>query len=299
MKEFEYFSPQDVKEAYTLLSQYPEKAKIIAGGQSLLILLKQRLITPSYLIDIKGISDLDYVRYDDRDGLRIGALTTHRTLETLPVVRERFFMLAEMERRLASIQIRNWGTLGGNLCHGDPASDLAPPLIALKAEVKLTSAVGERMVQVEEFFEGYYETVLKSDEILTEIHIPVVLQGGGIYLKTSLRETDMALAGVATFIVLDSTKHKICEDVRIVMGSVGPTPLRATKAEELLIGEKIDDRLIEKAAQIASEDSEPISDVHASEEYKRQIIEVLVKHTVKEAITRARVTSHRSGGIPS
>jgi carbon-monoxide dehydrogenase medium subunit len=122
MKKFEYFSPQDVKEAYHLLSRYPEGAKIIAGGQSLLILLKQRLIRPSYLIDIKGISDLDYVRYDDRDGLRIGALTTHRTLETLPVVRERFFMLAEMEHRLASVQIRNWGTLGGNLCHGDRKS---------------------------------------------------------------------------------------------------------------------------------------------------------------------------------
>jgi CO/xanthine dehydrogenase FAD-binding subunit len=293
MKNFEYFSPQNVKEAYTSLSQYPEEAKIIAGGQSLLILLKQRLISPSYLIDIKGISDLDYIRYDEKDGLRIGALTTHRTIEMSPVVREKFFILAEMERRLASIQIRNWGTLGGNLCHGDPASDLAPPLIALDAETKLTGPAGERVVKMEEFFKDYYETVLRFDEILAEIHVPVVPQGGGIYVKTSIRETDMALAGVATFIVMDPKNHKMCKDIRIVMGSVGPTPIRAIRGEEALRGQKIDDRLIEKAAQIASEDSEPISDIHASEEYKKEMVKVLVKQTVQEAMARATAASHR------
>jgi carbon-monoxide dehydrogenase medium subunit len=292
MKNFEYFAPQNVKEACALLSKYPEEAKVIAGGQSLLIILKQGLISPAFLIDIKGIKDLDYIRYDDKDGLRIGALTTHRTLETSSVVRRKFFMLAEMEHRLASIQIRNWGTLGGNLCHGDPASDLAPPLIAVGAGVKLIGPVGERVVKVEEFFKDYYETVLSSDEILTEIHIPVSPQGGGIYLKMGIRETDMALAGVATFLVLDKKSHTICEDIRIVMGSVGSTPLRSIQAEEALKGQKIEDRLIGKAAQIASEDSQPISDIHASEEYKREMVKVLVKRGVEEAMTRAVAASH-------
>lgn len=201
-------------------------------------------------------------------------------------------MLAEMEHRLASIQIRNWGTLGGNLCHGDPASDLAPPLIAVGAGVKLIGPVGERVVKVEEFFKDYYETVLSSDEILTEIHIPVSPQGGGIYLKMGIRETDMALAGVATFLVLDKKSHTICEDIRIVMGSVGSTPLRSIQAEEALKGQKIEDRLIGKAAQIASEDSQPISDIHASEEYKREMVKVLVKRGVEEAMTRAVAASH-------
>jgi carbon-monoxide dehydrogenase medium subunit len=292
MENFEYFAPQNVKEACALLSKYPEEAKVIAGGQSLLIILKQGLISPAFLIDIKGIKDLDYIRYDDKDGLRIGALTTHRTLETSSVVRRKFFMLAEMEHRLASIQIRNWGTLGGNLCHGDPASDLAPPLIAVGAGVKLIGPVGERVVKVEEFFKDYYETVLSSDEILTEIHIPVSPQGGGIYLKMGIRETDMALAGVATFLVLDKKSHTICEDIRIVMGSVGSTPLRSIQAEEALKGQKIEDRLIGKAAQIASEDSQPISDIHASEEYKREMVKVLVKRGVEEAMTRAVAASH-------
>lgn len=290
MKNFEYFSPQNVKEACRLLSQYPEEAKIIAGGQSLLIILKQRLINPDYLIDIKGISALDYIRYDEKDGLRIGALATHRALETSPVVREMFFMLAEMERRLATIQIRNWGTLGGNLCHGDPASDLAPPLIALDAEAKLTGPNGERVVKLEEFFKDYYETVLGVDEILTEIHVPTPPKGGGIYMKTSLRETDSALAGVATFLVLDPKDRKICKDVRIVMGSVGPTPIRSKKVEDVLIGQEIDDRMIEKIAQMASEDSQPISDIHGSEEYKKEMVKVLVRRTLKEAILKAEAS---------
>ena len=291
MKDFKYLSPQNVKEACTFLCQYPDEAKIIAGGQSLLILLKQMLISPSYLIDIKGLSELDYIRYDEKDGLRLGALTTHRALETSPIVREKFFMLAEMEKRLASVQIRNWGTLGGNLCHGDPASDLAPPLIALGSEVKLISLGGERVIRVEEFLKDYYETILKPDEILAEIHVPAAPRGGGIYLKMGLRETDMALAGVATFLVLDSKDHKVCEDIRIVMGSVGSTPLRSAKAEEVLKGQKIGDQLIETAAQIVSEDSQPISDIHASEEYKREMIKVLVRRTVKEAMKRAMAAS--------
>lgn len=287
MYDSKYLPAQNVKEACALLSQYGEEAKILGGGQSLVLLLRQKLIVPSYLIDIKGISDLDYIRYDERDGLRIGALTTHRALETSPIVKEKFFMLAEMERRLASVPVRNWGTVGGNLCHADPASDLAPSLIALGAEVKLTGPNGERVVDLEEFFLGFFETVLKPDEILTEIHIPDSGMGDGIYMKFTHRETDLSIIGVATFFTPDEQGYDVCHDIRIVMGSVGSTPLRAKKAEERIRGQKVDDGIIEEAALISSEESQPTSDMNGSEAYKREIVKVLVRRTVKEAMARA------------
>jgi carbon-monoxide dehydrogenase medium subunit len=292
MENFEYFSPHNVQEVYSLLSQYGEEAKIIAGGQSLLILLKQDLITPSVIIDIKGISELDYIQQDKKDGLRIGALATHRSLETSSLMKENFYMLSEMEHRLASVQVRNWGTVGGNLCHGEPASDLAPCLIALDAEVKLSGRGGDRVLKVEEFFEDYYKTALKSDEILAEIHLPILPPGGGIYEKMGVRERDMALAGVAAFVVLDPKNRRVCRDIRIVMGSVGSTPIRTTRAEDILRGQEVDDRLIDTAAQIASEDSQASPDIHASEEYKKGLVKILVQRTVKEAMTRAGAAAH-------
>jgi carbon-monoxide dehydrogenase medium subunit len=150
MKDFEYFDPKTVKEALPLLSQYKEEAKIIAGGQSLLVVMKQGLLTTEYVIDIKGISELDYINEDGK-GVRIGALTSHRTIEKSPVIQKHFKVLSEMEQNLATIQTRNWGTIGGNLCHGDPAGDPAPVFIALDASLKLVSAGGQRVIKVEEF----------------------------------------------------------------------------------------------------------------------------------------------------
>jgi len=289
MRTFKYFSPKDVKSVCTLLSEHQGEAKIIAGGQSLVILLRQKLIHPTYLIDIKAIEELNYIQYDEKEGLRIGALTTHRTLETSPIVMREFFMLSEMETRLASFQVRNWGTLGGNLCHADFASDLSPTLIALDAEVKLTSLRGERKVKLSAFFKDHYETILRADELLTEIVIPAIPKNsGGVYRKANLIETDQGIAGVATFAVLDSDNKEICEYIRIVLGAVGAFPLKSKRAEELIRGQKVDDAIIEEAAQMSSEDCRPIADIHASEEYKREMIKVLVRKTVKKAISRGK-----------
>ena len=172
MNTFEYMPVKTVKEACELLSKYGEEAKILGGGQSLVNLMKQDFVSPSYIIDIKEISDLDYIRHDEKDGLRIGALTTHRSLETSTIVQDKFFMLAEMEHTLASVAVRNWGTLGGNLAHADPASDLAPTLMALGAEVTVTGSNAERVISLDDFFIGYFETALQPDELLTEIHVP-------------------------------------------------------------------------------------------------------------------------------
>jgi len=287
MNTFEYVPAKTVKEACDLLSQYGEKAKILGGGQSLVTLMKQDFVGPSYLIDIKGISDLDYIRYDETDGLRIGALTTHRSLEKSAVAKDKYFMLSEMEHTLASVPVRNWGTVGGNLAHADPASDLAPTLMALGAEVTLTGPNGERVVSLDDFFIDYFETALRPDEILTEIHVPNSGQGGGIYSKFAQRATDLAVVSVAVNLILDPDNRDLCKDIRIVMGSVGPTPLRSKRGEDLLKGQTLTDTLIEETARISAEDAQPTTDINGSEEYKREIIDVLVRRTIKEAKARA------------
>jgi len=287
MNTFEYVPAKTVKEACDLLSQYGEKAKILGGGQSLVTLMKQDFVSPSYLIDIKGISDLDYIRYDETDGLRIGALTTHRSLEKSAVAKDKYFMLSEMEHTLASVAVRNWGTVGGNLAHADPASDLAPTLMALGAEVTLTGPNGERVVSLDDFFIDYFETALRPDEILTEIHVPNSGQGGGIYSKFAQRATDLAVVSVAVNLILDPDNRDLCKDIRIVMGSVGPTPLRSKRGEDLLKGQTLTDTLIEETARVSAEDAQPTTDINGSEEYKREIIDVLVRRTIKEAKARA------------
>jgi carbon-monoxide dehydrogenase medium subunit len=211
MNTFEYVPATTVKEACDLLSQYGEEAKILGGGQSLVNLMKQDFVSPSYIIEIKDISDLDYIRYDEKDGLRIGALTTHRSLETSAVVQDKFLMLAEMERTLASVPVRNWGTVGGNLAHADPASDLAPTLMALGAEVTIAGSNAERVISLDDFFIGYFETALQPDELLTEIHIPNSSRGNGFYYKFAQRATDLAVVNIAAYLVLDSEAQNRCQ----------------------------------------------------------------------------------------
>jgi carbon-monoxide dehydrogenase medium subunit len=287
--DFEYFNPKTLEEALKLLSKYgEEECKVIAGGQSLVILMKQRLITPKYLIDIKGVSDLDYIRFDEKEGLKIGALATHRAIEKSPVIQSKFNILAEMEQNLSSVETRNWGTIGGNVAHGDTAGDPTPVLIALNARVKITSISGERIVDAEDFTLDYFETALRHDELLTEIQIPVLPPNSGAkYTKFSQITGDHATASVGMLVTLDKNKET-CSDVRIALGAVSPAPMRAKKAEEILKGKKIDDGLLAKAGQAASEEASPTADAEVSEEYKRELVRVLVKRVGGEALERAK-----------
>jgi carbon-monoxide dehydrogenase medium subunit len=287
MNTFEYMPAKTVKEACDLLTQHGAEAKILGGGQSLVNLIKQGFVSPSTIIDIKGITDLDYIHYDEKDGLRIGALTTHRSLETSALVQDKFFMLAEMEHTLASIPVRNWGTLGGNLAHADPASDLAPTLMALGAEVTMAGSNGVRVINLDDFFIDFFETALRPDELLTEIHVPNSGKGGGIYSKFALRATDLAVVSVASHLIVDPENSALCKDIRIVMGSVGPTPMRSKRGEDLLKGQTIDDTLIEEVARLSAEDAQPTTDINGSEQYKREIVHVLVRRNIKEAAARA------------
>jgi len=288
IRDFEYFAPKTLKEALTLLDKYQDECKVIAGGQSLLILMRQGLVAPKYLIDIKGISELSYIKSDTKKGLKIGALTTHRDIEKSPLMQNGFAVLAEMERRLASIQTRNWGTIGGNLCHGDPAGDPAPVLIALNATLSMAGVKGERNMAVEDFCLDYFEVALEPGELLTEIQLPAVPpHTGTTYTKFNVIESDLATVGVAVSITLGASDG-ICQNVRIALGAAAPTPMRAKQAEAVLRGKKITDVLLKEAGEIAYTEAEPISDIYASEEYRRELVKVLVKRVGKEALARAK-----------
>jgi carbon-monoxide dehydrogenase medium subunit len=287
IKDFEYFRPKNLKEALTLLNKYQDDCKVICGGQSLLILMRQGLVAPKYLIDIKGIPDLSYIK-DEKDGLKIGALTTHRTIEKSPVIKKKYPVLAEMETRLASIQTRNWGTIGGNLCHGDPAGDPAPVLISLNATFKVAGLKGTRSMPAEDFTLDYFEVALEPGELLTEIQIPPVPpRTGTAYTKFNIIESDLATVSAAVSMTM-GTGDGVCQNARIALGAAAPAPMRAKKAEAVLKGKKITDALLAQAGEVASTEADPISDMQASEEYRRELVKVLVKRMGKEALARAK-----------
>lgn len=289
MKDFEYFPAKTIEEACSLISQYKEDGKILAGGQSLITLLRQKLISPSYLIDIKGIPDLDFIRFNEKEGLRMGALTTHRAIEKSPLIQEKYNVLSEMEKNVASVQTRNWGTIGGNLCSADPIGDPAPTLIALGAKLRIVSSRGERTIPLEEFFTDYFTTVLEPNEILREIQLsPPVAHTGVVYMKFSTIEAGIKIVSTSAFITIDPDK-KTCKNARIVMSAVAPVPFKAKKAGELLIGKSINDALIEEAAQLASEEISPTSDVHGSGEFRKEIARVLVKRAIQQAFEKAKM----------
>jgi carbon-monoxide dehydrogenase medium subunit len=285
IRDFEYFAPKTLAEALKLFDKYGDDCKIICGGQSLLILMKQGLVAPPYLISIKGLKELDYIKAD-KGGLKIGATTTHRTIEKSPAMKNGFSVLAEMEQRLASIQTRNWGTIGGNLSHADPAGDPAPVLMALKANIVVSSSKGSRTIPIEDFFLDYFESALQPGELLTEIQVPALApKTGSAYTKFNIIKSDLATAAVAVSITLS---NDTCKDVRISLGAVAPVPMRAKKAEDTLRGKKITESLLQKAGEIASTEAEPISDIYASDEYRRELVKVLVKRVGNEALARAK-----------
>jgi carbon-monoxide dehydrogenase medium subunit len=273
---FDVLEPKTLAEAFSLLADYKDDAKIIAGGQNLLVLIKQRRVNPRYLINIKGLNELEYIK-DCDDVLRIGALITHRTIELSSLIRARHNILSEMELELGDVQTRNWGTIGGSLCQASPSGDPAPVLIALGAKVRVASIHGERYIALDRFFTGYLMTALEPHEILLEIH------------KEAVRKGDLAIASVAVVISLDN-RGRTVSDARIVLQAVGPTPIRARQAEKIIIGEDIrQKKVLEEAALMAVKEASPISDVYGSEDYKRAMVRVATRCAVTNAIKRAQL----------
>jgi len=288
LPEFEYFAPKDIREACRLLQEHGGRAKVMAGGTDLLVHMKHRTLIPQYVIGLKHLSDLGFVEYSEDRGLRIGALATHQSVAESPIIKERFGALGGACSKVGTPQIRSMGTVGGNLCNGSPSSDSAPPLIALNAAVRLLGVGGERVIPLEAFFVGPGETALRAGEILTEIQVPSPpLRTKLTYVKLPARtRVDMAAVSAAVLVTLDS-KNEICQDIRIVLGAVAPIPLRARRAEEVLRGKKIEDQLIQQTAQRASEEAQPISDIRSSADYRREMVTVLTKQAIGQALGQA------------
>lgn len=273
--------PATLQDALSVVQQHGEEAKVLAGGSELILLCKMGLLRPRHLIDIKGISGLDRVELDPRThALRVGGLVTHRALETSLLVQERFPVLAAMERQVANVRVRNVGTLAGNLCFAEPHADPGSLLLAYQATVKASSVRGDRSLEMADFFLDYYKTALGDDEILTEIEIPE-LKGNftGTYLRFCPGERP--IVGLA---LLLAWKDGVCEESRLVLGCVGPRPIRASEIEEDLRG-RSPDEISAKALAVGAKAAflcDPLPDIWGSVEYKRQIVKTLVSRGLEQ-----------------
>jgi carbon-monoxide dehydrogenase medium subunit len=283
---FEYYAPTTVEEAIGLLKQLGPEAKILSGGMSLIPLMRLRLAAPRYLIDINRIAGLAYIT--EVDGfLRIGALTREAELESSDFLRSKYPILVETASVIGDPLVRNRATIGGNLAHGDPANDHPATMMALAAEVIATGPTGERKIPTASFFTGFYATALDPDEILTEIRIPIPPpHSGGTYVKMERKVGDFATAGIAAQLTLGT--GDVCEQVRIGLTNVGPAPIEARQAEEVIRGKKMEPEAIRRAAQLAAEESQPSPDLRGSAEYKRDLVRVLTIRALNRALEQAR-----------
>jgi len=288
MRNFEYLEPTTVSEACALLKQYAGEAKVFAGGSHLTILMKQGLYQPKALVNIKKISELKGIKYGAKEGLSLGALVTHREIETSELVRERFPVLCDAEKEVANIRVRNTGTVGGNLASGEPLTDLSQIFISLDGKAGITGPNGQRAIPIEDLFVDFYTTSLAEDEILTQVVIPPLPAHSGIeYIRfSSSSVVDKPSAGVAVRLTLDAGDETI-QTARIVLGCVGATPVRARKAESLLAGKKVTTELAAEAGAVAAQECNPIGDLRGSEQYKRAIVGTLVKRATGKAYASA------------
>jgi len=282
---FEYHAPTSLGEATALLARLGEDAKVLSGGQSLIPMMKLRLASPPHVVDINGIAGLAGLR--EADGfLRIGALTRESDLEESALIRTRYPLLHETSKVIADPIVRNLATVGGNLAHGDPANDHPATMLALGAAVVTISPRGERTIPIGAFFTGPFATALRSDEILTEVRVPVpAARSGGAYVKLERKVGDFATAAVAVQLTLSAAGT--CEQVGIGLTNVGLTPIKATAAEAALKGRRLDDAAIAQAATLAAEASEPSEDLRGSGAYKRDLVRVLTGRAVRRALARA------------
>ena len=277
MKEFEYLKPDSIKETISILSQFGEKAQILNGGTDLIVEMRDKIIQPEYLVDIKALPQLNRITYNKQDGLNIGAIVTLNEISNSKAVQTYYPILVKACKTVGSYQVRNRATLVGNICNASPAADTAPPLLVLEAKVNIISPTGKKIVPINQFFTGVKKNILKKGEIVTSITIPPIKdKWTGVYLKQGRKkEVDLATVGVAVLCVRD--------EVRIALGAVAPVPVRAIKTEELLEGKTIDKSLLEKAGKSALTEVSPISDIRSSQEYREEIIKVLVRRAILQA----------------
>jgi len=282
---FDYAVPKTLNEAVALLGQNPE-AKILAGGHSLIPMMKFRLASPALLVDLNRLDGLAYLR-EEGGWLKIGAMTREADLDRSDLIHKKYPLLADTAKMIADPVVRNMATVGGNLAHADPANDHPATMLAYGAQVVATGPKGERVIPIDQFFKGPFETALARDEILTEIRIPAPKpRSGGAYMKVERKVGDFATAAVAAQVTLGANGN--CESVGIGLTNVGLTPIMAAKAEEALRGKKPDDANIRAAAQLAAEAAQPSGDQRGSEEYKRSLVKTLAVRALRKAVERAK-----------
>lgn len=284
--EFEYFCPEDLESAIALLSEHGEDAKVLAGGQSLLPLLKLRLTAPRVLVDINRISSLNGFREEGK-AIVFGALCRYAEIEASDTLAERLPILSDAASLTADVQVRNRGTMAGSLVHADPAGDWAPALIALDATVTVHGPQGQRTLSVEEFVQDAYTPDLNPDELLTHVTVPLSApSSSGAYLKFERRAGDFAVASAGIRLRLD--ERGLCQDVRLGLGALGATAVRPRRAEEILTGHEPEPERIAQAAEVIQDAIDPFEDIRGSVAYKRNLARVVFERAFAVALARAR-----------
>ena len=284
--------PKSMDEALNQREQHGTDALPIAGGQSLLVMLRNKLIDPKLLLDLEPLGELRGLQRLAQ-GISVGAMTTFHNLLSSFDLQTELPILAQAASKVGSTAIRNLGTIGGNLCHNEPGADLPPALLALDASVELRSRKGTRRVPLMEFFRDYFETAVAPDEILCRVDVPALSQGAsGTYLKHSISAEDLAIAGVAVIVIPDDKKAGAVRELRIGLGGVAPVPFRAINAEAAVKGNVLNNEAIRAAAEIAASETDPISDPHASADYRRKMVKVLVRRAVVAALQQAERNGH-------
>lgn len=283
---FELLQPQSVEEAVSLLSAHAEEARIIAGGQSLLIMLRNGLVRPQYVLALGSLEVLAGIQLTPEGQLSIGALTTHREILRSALVREKAGILVQAASQIGSTPVRNFGTIGGNLCHNEMGGDPPPALLVLEAKVECASVRGRRKIPAAELFTDYFDTCLEPDEILVGLEIPPPSPHSvGVYLKHTIRSGDLAIVGVAALLQM---RDGFCQEAKLALGGVGPVSFRALDAERLLRQQPLNENVIDEAARAAAAMSDPLSDAHASADYRRKMARVFVRRAIHEAMREAK-----------
>ncbi len=283
--KFSYHAPASVPEAIALLGEYGADAKVLAGGQSLIPLMRFRLAQPSHLVDINRIDGLSYIQEDD-GALRIGALTHEADLEAEPIIAQRYPLLSDAIAVIADPLVRNLATVCGNVAHADPANDHPAVMLAYRAEVVAEGPNGRRTIPIDDFFVDTFVTALEPDEVLVELRIPAPTPGsGGAYQKLERKVGDYAIAGVA--VQLQTNAAGEVTQAGIGLTNVGPMPIRAVDAENALVGGVPDDEAIARAADLAAAASDPVDDLRGPAEYKRAVTRTLTSRALRAALARA------------
>lgn len=283
MENFEYFEPKTVQEAVGLLVKYKRAAKLLAGGTDLMLGMKEGFVQPRYLINLKTIKGLDKIAYSKKGGISIGSLTTWTAILSSRAILEHYPILREAASLIGGYQIRNRGTIGGNICHASPSADSAPALMVYGAQCVVSGPRRERVIPIEEIFSGAQKTSLKPGEILTGFRIPTPdPKSKGCYLKFSPRKAmDLPIVGVGALV---RTSNGTFEEVKIALGAVAPTPIRARKAERFLVGKPVSDPSIRQAAEEAVNESRPITDLRASREYRLGLVRELTGQAITQSL---------------